>query len=102
MLFKLVSEYGVKPTLVVWDAGSSGRDQVYGEYKAGRRERPDLLAEQWPYMQPLVESFGYSNVRVDGYEADDVIATLADRAAAQGIDVMVVTGDRDMFQLVNP
>jgi DNA polymerase I len=102
MLVKLVSEYGVKPTLVVWDAGSSGRDQVYGEYKAGRRERPDLLAEQWPYMQPLVESFGYSNVRVDGYEADDVIATLADRAAAQGIDVMVVTGDRDMFQLVNP
>jgi DNA polymerase-1 len=102
MLVKLVSEYGVKPTLVVWDAGSSGRDEVYEEYKAGRRERPDLLSEQWPYMQPLVESFGYSNVRVDGYEADDVIATLAERAADEGLDVMVVTGDRDMFQLVKP
>jgi DNA polymerase I len=102
MLVKIISEYGVKPTLVVWDAGTSGRDEVYGEYKAGRRERPDLLSEQWPYMHPLVDSFGYTNVKVPGYEADDVIATLASRAAAEGIDVTVVTGDRDMFQLVEP
>ncbi len=102
MLVKIISEYGVKPTLVVWDAGTSGRDEVYGEYKAGRRERPDLLSEQWPYMHPLVDSFGYTNVKVSGYEADDVIATLASRAAADGIDVTVVTGDRDMFQLVEP
>jgi DNA polymerase I len=102
MLVKIISEHGVKPTLVVWDAGTSGRDDVYDEYKAGRRERPDLLAEQWPHMQPLVESFGYENVKVAGYEADDVIATLADRAAAQGIEVTVVTGDRDLFQLIQP
>ncbi len=102
MLVKIISEYGVKPTLVVWDAGASGRDEVYSEYKAGRRERPDLLSEQWPYMHPLVESFGYENVKVSGYEADDVIATLAERASAEGIDVTVVTGDRDMFQLVQP
>ncbi len=102
MLVKLVSEYGAKPTLVVWDAGMSGREEVYGEYKAGRRERPDLLSEQWPYMHPLVDSFGYENVKVAGYEADDVIATLAERAAAEGIDVMVVTGDRDLFQLIQP
>ena len=56
MLVKIISEYGVKPTLVVWDAGMSGRDEVYDEYKAGRRERPDLLSEQWPYMHPLVEA----------------------------------------------
>jgi DNA polymerase-1 len=102
MLVKIISEYGVKPTLVVWDAGSSGRDEIYEEYKAGRRERPDLLSEQWPYMHPLVDSFGYENVKVPGYEADDVIATLAERAAADGIDVMVVTGDRDLFQLIEP
>src|SRR4051812_44353629 len=102
MLVKLVSEYGVKPTLVVWDAGTSGRDEVYGEYKAGRRERPDLLSEQWPHLHPLVDSFGYENVKVPGYEADDVIATLADRASAQGLDVTIVTGDRDMFQLIEP
>ena len=102
MLVKILSEYGVKPTLVVWDAGMSGRDEVYEEYKAGRRERPDLLSEQWPHMHPLVDAFGYTNVQVAGYEADDVIATLASRAAEEGIDVMVVTGDRDLFQLVEP
>jgi DNA polymerase I len=102
MLVKIISEYGVKPTLVVWDAGTSGRDEVYEEYKAGRRERPDLLSEQWPHMHPLVDSFGYENVKVSGYEADDVIATLAERAAGQGVDVMVVTGDRDLFQLIQP
>jgi DNA polymerase I len=102
MLVKIISEYGVKPTLVAWDAGTSGRDEVYDEYKAGRRERPDLLSEQWPYMHPLVESFGYENVKVQGYEADDVIATLAGQARREGIDVMVVTGDRDLFQLIEP
>jgi DNA polymerase I len=102
MLVKIISDYGVKPTLVVWDAGMSGREVVYDEYKAGRRERPDLLAEQWPHLHPLVESFGYRNVKVPGYEADDVIATLSREAREQGIEVTVVTGDRDLFQLVEP
>ena len=84
MLVKIISEYGVKPTLVVWDAGMSGREEVYEEYKAGRRERPDLLSEQWPHMHPLVDSFGYENVKVPGYEADDVIATLAAPRARAG------------------
>ena len=77
MLVKLLTEYGPKPTLVAWDAGMSGRSEIYEEYKAGRRERPDLLKEQWPHLHPLVDAFGYTNVRVEGYEADDVIATLA-------------------------
>jgi DNA polymerase I len=102
MLVKLISDYGAKPTLVVWDAGMSGREEVYPEYKAGRRDRPDLLAEQWPHLQPLVDAFGYSNLKVPGYEADDVIATIAGRAHEKGIDVMVVTGDRDLFQLIEP
>ncbi len=102
MLVKIISEYGANPTLVVWDAGMSGREEVYDEYKAGRRERPDLLSEQWPYMHPLVDAFGYENVKVPGYEADDVIATLAGKARERGLDVMVVTGDRDLFQLVEP
>src|SRR5436190_15532200 len=100
MLVKILTEYGPKTTLVVWDAGMSGREEVSADYKAGRRERPDLLAEQWPHMQPLVEAFGYRNIKVPGYEADDVIATLARRAREQGIDAMIVTGDRDTFQLV--
>ena len=102
MLVKIISEYGVKPTLVVWDAGMSGRKEVYEEYKGQRESKPDLLAEQWPHMQPLVDAFGYENVRVDGYEADDVIATVAKHAREKGYEVMVVTGDRDLFQLIEP
>jgi DNA polymerase-1 len=93
----------VQPTVVAWDAGTSGRTEVYSEYKAQRRSRPDLLKQQWPAMEPLVEAFGYSNVKVDGYEADDVIASLAERAlhADPPVPVMIVTGDRDVFQLID-
>jgi DNA polymerase-1 len=101
MLVKIVTEYGVCPTIVAWDAGSSGRTELFAEYKAQRRSRPDLLKQQWPAMEPLVESFGYRNVRAEGYEADDVIATLAERARKAGVPVMIVTGDRDVFQLID-
>src|SRR5437588_12478998 len=80
MLVKIVTDYGVRPTVVAWDAGSSGRTDLFSEYKAQRRSRPDLLKQQWPAMEPLVEAFGYRNVRLEGYEADDVIGSLADRA----------------------
>ena len=53
-------------------------------------------------MEPLVEAFGYSNAKVEGFEADDVIATLAPRGARGGFDVTVVTGDRDLFQMIEP
>ena len=102
MLVKILTEHGTKPTVVVWDAGASGRKEVYAEYKAGRLTRPDLLREQWPHFEPLVEAFGYTNTRVEGFEADDVIATLAERAREQAIPVVIVTGDRDAFQLIDP
>ena len=101
MLVKLITEHGVEPTVVAWDAGSSGRNDLYSDYKAGRQSRPDLLREQWPAFDPLVAAFGYRNARLEGYEADDVIATLAERARSQGIPVTIVTGDRDAFQLVD-
>ncbi|HWC25719.1 MAG TPA: DNA polymerase I [Solirubrobacteraceae bacterium] len=101
MLVKILTEHGTKPTVVVWDAGASGRKEVYADYKAGRLTRPDLLKEQWPHFEPLVEAFGYTNTRLEGYEADDVIATLAERAREQGIPVTIVTGDRDAFQLID-
>jgi DNA polymerase-1 len=103
MLVKIVTEYGVQPTVVAWDAGTSGRTEVYPEYKSQRRSRPDLLKQQWPAMEPLVEAFGYSNVRVEGFEADDVIASIAERAlrAEPPVPVMIVTGDRDAFQLID-
>jgi DNA polymerase-1 len=103
MLVKILTDYGPKATVVVWDAGSSGRKEVYSEYKAQRSSRPDLLKEQWPHLEPLVDAFGYRNLKVDGYEADDVIASIAELAKTQDppIEVMVVTGDRDAYQLVD-
>jgi DNA polymerase-1 len=102
MLVKILTEHGSKPTVVVWDAGSSGRREVYSEYKAQRSSRPDLLKQQWPHLEPLVDAFGYRNVKVDGYEADDVIASIAERAREQDVPVVIVTGDRDAFQLIDP
>ena len=102
MLVKMLTEHGQKPTIVCWDAGLSGRKEVYSEYKAQRSSRPDLLKEQWPHLEPLVDAFGYRNVKVEGYEADDVIATIAEKAKGQGVPVVIVTGDRDAFQLIDP
>ena len=103
MLVKILTDYGPRATIVVWDAGSSGRKEVYSEYKAQRSSRPDLLREQWPHLEPLVDAFGYRNLQVDGYEADDVIASIAELAKTPDppIEVMVVTGDRDAYQLVD-
>ena len=100
MLVKIIDEHGPAGVVVAWDAGMSGREVTYDLYKAQRKPRPDLLREQWPHLMPLVEAFGYTNVKVEGYEADDVIASLSRQAREQGIEVMVVTGDRDAYQLV--
>jgi DNA polymerase-1 len=103
MLVKILTDYGPKATVVVWDRGDTGRREIYADYKAQRTSRPDLLKEQWPAFEPLVEAFGYRNLGVQGYEADDVIASIVERArhAAPPIPVMVVTGDRDAYQLVD-
>src|SRR5579859_4676122 len=106
MLVKILTDYGPKATVVVWDAGDTGRREIYPEYKAQRSSRPDLLKEQWPHLEPLVDAFGYKNLRVEGYEADDVIASIVEQArraeaGRERIHVMVVTGDRDAYQLVD-
>src|SRR5947209_8603144 len=103
MLVKILTDYGPKATVVVWDAGDTGRREVYADYKAQRTTRPDLLKEQWPHLEPLVEAFGYRNLAIPGFEADDVIASIVERARQEDppIPVMVVTGDRDAYQLVD-
>jgi DNA polymerase-1 len=100
MLVKIIDEHHPQGVIVAWDAGWSGREKTYDLYKAQRKPRPDLLREQWPHLMPLVDAFGYTNVKVEGFEADDVIASLARQAREEGIEVMVVTGDRDAYQLV--
>jgi DNA polymerase-1 len=100
MLAKLLIEHRPAAGVVVWDAGWSGREKEYEPYKAQRKPRPDLLGEQWPHLEPLAEAFGFRNIRVKGYEADDVIAALVRDARGDEIPVMVVSGDRDVYQVV--
>jgi DNA polymerase-1 len=100
MMVKLISDYRPTQIVVAWDAGMSGREVVYPEYKAQRPPKPDLLRAQWPGLVELVEAFGYPNIKVDGYEADDVIASLVAEARRRSITTVVVTGDRDAYQLV--
>ena len=87
-----VKDEVVRREIFMQEAEKRGVPQS-ADYKAQRSSRPSLLKEQWPHLAPLVEAFGYPNVSVEGYEADDVIAALTDRAKEQGIPVMVVTGD---------
>jgi DNA polymerase I len=100
MFAKMLIDHSPSAVVVCWDAGWSGRELTYEPYKSERKPRPDLLRDQWPHLMPLAEAFGFTNIKVDGYEADDVIASLTKRAREQGIEVMVVSGDRDVYQLV--
>src|SRR5207302_3921162 len=84
MLFKLLSDYKPKGVAVAWDTRPAERLEVAGTYKADRRPTPGLLSEQFPYFRPIVEAFGYRNLEFEGWEADDVIATLATRADDAG------------------
>src|SRR5579871_4378367 len=105
MLFKLLSDYRPKGVAVAWDSRPVHRAAVAEAadvvYKEGRRAMPDLLREQFPHFRPIVEAFGYRNLEFEGWEADDVIATLATRADVAGIRTCVVSTDRDAFQLVS-
>src|SRR5438093_7234491 len=82
-------------------AGPTFRHKEYGEYKATRRRMDDDLAVQLPYVRRVCEAFGLPMLDVPGFEADDVIATLAYQAVAAGYKVVVVTGDKDFLQLVS-
>jgi DNA polymerase I len=99
MLFKLLSDYRPKGVAVAWDTSPVHRKELAPEYKVERRPMPDLLREQFPHFRPIVEAFGYRNLEFEGWEADDVIATLAHRADEAGIRTCVVSTDRDAFQL---
>ena len=78
MLFKLLSDYRPKGVAVAWDTSPVHRKELAAEYKVDRRPMPDLLREQFPHFRPIVEAFGYRNLEFEGWEADDVIATLGD------------------------
>ena len=101
MLFKLLADYRPKGVAVAWDTRPVHRTELLETYKIERKPMPDLLREQFPHFRPIVEAFGYVNLEFEGWEADDVIATLAHGADEAGIKTCVVSTDRDAFQLVS-
>jgi len=102
MLAKLQKELAPSLVAVVFDApGKTFRDELFAEYKAHRPPMPDDLRAQVAPLVEAVEALGLPLLRVTGVEADDVIGTLAKRAADEGLRVVISTGDKDMAQLVN-
>lgn len=88
--------------LVAWDAGKTTfRTEMFREYKGGRSSAPSEFKEQMPYFNVLLDAFGIAHYRLDQYEADDIIGTLAKRAEADGYEVVVISGDRDLIQLAS-
>ena len=103
MLIKLLGDEAPEAMAVAWDVkGPTFRNEAYPEYKAQRDRAPDLFTGQLPLIDDVLTAMGIYQVRIAGFEADDVIATLAERAKKDGWEVVVVTGDRDAFQLIEP
>jgi DNA polymerase-1 len=101
MLVKVLADEQPDEIAVVFDSpGATFRDAMDSEYKAGRKATPELFSAQMPLIREVLDTLRIPVLVEEGVEADDVIATLATRAAAAGTDVLVVTGDRDSYQLV--
>jgi DNA polymerase I len=102
MLAKVLADEKPEYIAVAFDApgGSTERYELDPDYKANRKETPDLFRSQLPLIHEVLESLEITQLEISGVEADDVIATLTVDAAAEGIDVVIVTGDRDSYQLV--
>jgi len=103
MLRRLSADYKAHARACVFDAkGKTFRDDVYPQYKAQRPAMPDDLASQIGPLKEAVEALGWPTLSIEGVEADDVIATLAEQAKAKGWRCIISTGDKDLAQLVDP
>ncbi|AVB32169.1 DNA polymerase I [Proteus mirabilis] len=103
MLRSLIIQYKPSHVAVVFDAkGKTFRDELYEEYKSNRPPMPDDLREQIEPLHEMVQAMGLPLLSITGVEADDVIGTLALKAASDGRNVLISTGDKDMAQLVTP
>ena len=102
MLKKLLKDYAPERVAVVFDPpGDTWRNSIYTEYKATRDATPEDLTSQFPHVRAWLEAMGLPVLSVPGEEADDVIGTLTAQARAQKVPVLIVTGDKDMAQLVD-
>jgi DNA polymerase I len=101
MLLKELREHRPTHLLVAFDEDAeASRKAIYPGYKASRPDTPDLLKPQFPMVGQVIDALGLTRLSFRGYEADDIIATLCKRARAQGMDVVILSGDKDLLQLV--
>jgi DNA polymerase-1 len=102
MLINLIKEEKPTHIAVAFDVSrKTFRTERFPEYKANRASTPDEFRSQMSHINEMIESFGIKHFEVEGFEADDIIATLAKAAELKGFDTLICTGDRDSFQLVN-
>lgn len=102
MLLKIIKEKKPDRLLISFDSPvPTKRHKIYEAYKAHRPEAPSDLIEQIPYVRKIVSAFNIKTFELPGYEADDILGTIAKKAAAKGLDVYIVTADKDMLQLVD-
>lgn len=102
MLFKLLSQSDSEHMVMVFDTGrDTFRKELYPQYKANREECPEELRQQMPYFREISKTLGLQIMELPGYEADDLIGTLAKKISAGGDEVVVVSGDKDLLQLVD-
>ncbi len=103
MLVKLLTDYKPDLLAVAFDKGRvTFRTDTYQQYKAQRQATPGELSEQFPLIRELLGAFGIATLEEQGFEADDILGTLAAKAVKQGCEVLIVTGDRDALQLIGP
>ena len=103
MLISLLKEEKPTHVAVAFDVSrKTFRSEIFPEYKANRSKTPDEFRSQISYLHELLATFGISQFECEGYEADDIIATISTAAVKKKMDVLICTGDRDSFQLVNP
>ncbi|MBL7155534.1 MAG: DNA polymerase I [Candidatus Omnitrophica bacterium] len=103
MIKKIIKDEKPDKIAVAFDLkGPTFRHEKFKEYKIQRKPMPDDLVSQMPYIKKVVAAYNIPIYELEGYEADDVLATLAEKAKTKGMDVFIVTGDKDILQLVGP
>jgi len=102
MLISLLKEEKPSHVAVAFDVSrKTFRTEIFPEYKANRAKTPDEFRSQMSYLHELVAGFGITQFEIEGYEADDILATITKRAEKEGAEILICTGDRDSFQLVS-
>ncbi len=102
MLIKMLGDHHPDGLVVTWDTPQATfRKDEYPEYKAQREKAPDIFRSQLPLIREVVDTLGVRQIELPGFEADDIIATVAEEAKRDGWEVLIVSGDRDTFQLID-